>query len=152
MSNLAVPVITQKSFPYDQYAGHQVASATLTGNSSVVLLTAPVPVQAFAVQATVEVAGAVGGNVTVFHITANNGSNTFSNTAVGNVIAVGAATAGNTFTSGPLTFTPANGFIAGGVSLAPGDQIIAVSSGDSATGSFGLALEYAIAPGATITA
>jgi hypothetical protein len=152
MTNLATPVITQKSFPYDQYAGHQVAVSTLTGNGSSVLFTAPVPVQAFAVQATVEAAGVAGGNVTIFHISANNGANTFANTAIGNVIAVGAATAGNTLSSGPLTFTTANGFIAGGVSLSPGDQIIAVASAVGPTGSFGLALEYAVAPGATITA
>lgn len=136
--------MTTKSFPYDQNYGHIVSTATIGANTiSNTAHIAAVQTQVFAAQATVLVAGVAGDTLNVYHVTANSGSNTFSNTLIGSIV-VGANVAGNTVGSGPLS---AN---AGGVTCNVGDMINI--GGNNTIGIFAVGIEYAVSPGAVLTA
>lgn len=137
-----------KFYSDPQFTNQQVVPCgTIGGNASATYyaFVAPVACQLFAAQATVITANAAGGgNVTINHISANNGSNTYASSALAN-IAIGVNLNGNTVASGALSSS------VGGVSLAAGD-LITITTDAKSNGTFSLALMVAVAPAAALTA
>ncbi len=161
-----------KSFPYDhaQYtehdfeqsgvgAPHIAASGTSTGNGAYPVFTAGAQGFIYAATVTVTVAGTgAASGITTTLVRANNGANVSNTITIGNTITTGINASGNVFSTGPFTYnlfsngavSGSNTAIPGGLFVNVGDTIIMTHTGNTLV--CGVTVEYAVAPGASVSA